>query len=311
MNGMELSRHYFNDIALPDLQHQFPLLQPRLAAGLVGNGSECFGYDDEISRDHDWGVDFFLWVLDEDRSQIAALRQWKSALFEQFPPEFPRERSTYGATITVQTVGDFYASLIGYPNGPTEIQEWRRVPEENFAMATNGTVFLDNAGHFSATRQKLRSYYPEDLRRKKLAARCMSIAQTGQYNLGRCYKRQDWVTYMTVLSRFCESVVAMVFLLNKEFRPYYKWAFKRLTELPILGASIGSSLNKLAMSSGTGGALFAENTADIDDICKALIDEMKRQRLVISDDWFLTTQGEELQQSIQDSFLRSLPTQYE
>jgi hypothetical protein len=38
---------------------------------------------------------------------------------------------------------------------------------------------------------------------------------------------------------------------------------------------------------------------------------MKLKGLASSDDWFLTTQAEELQQKIQDSFLRSLPTQYE
>jgi hypothetical protein len=57
MKGLELSRQYFTDVAEPLLKRDFPALYPRLAAGLAGNGSECFGYDDEISRDHDWGID--------------------------------------------------------------------------------------------------------------------------------------------------------------------------------------------------------------------------------------------------------------
>jgi hypothetical protein len=42
-----------------------------------------------------------------------------------------------------------------------------------------------------------------------------------------------------------------------------------------------------------------------------MITELKRQLLTSSEDWFLTTHGEEIQSGIQDSFLRSLPAQYE
>ncbi|SHH49137.1 protein of unknown function [Sporobacter termitidis DSM 10068] len=311
MNGMELSRQYFSDVAAPRLKSGFPDLYGRLSAGLVGNGSECFGYDDALSRDHDWGVDFFIWVTAGDREAISNLRKWKAALIEEMPPEYPRTRSEYGARIGVMTTGDFYISLIGCPEGPDDIPGWRRIPEENLAMATNGEVFIDNAGAFTATRERLLRYYPEDIRRKKLAARCMAIAQTGQYNLDRCFKRRDWVTYKTVLARFTDSVIGAVFLLNRVFRPYYKWAYRRMTELPVLGGQIGGHLARIARSDGDGGEIFEENKSDIDEICALLVRELQRQRLALSDDWFLTTQGEEIQHSIQDGFLRSLPAQYE
>ncbi|NLA86806.1 MAG: DUF4125 domain-containing protein, partial [Clostridiales bacterium] len=88
MNGMELSRQYFSNVAESLLRQAFPDLFKRIAAGLVGNGSECFGYDDEISRDHDWGIDFFLWADEKDREAIPALREWKNRLFESNPPEY-------------------------------------------------------------------------------------------------------------------------------------------------------------------------------------------------------------------------------
>jgi hypothetical protein len=311
MNGMELSRRYFFQIAEPGLREAFPVLYNSLAAGLVGNGSECFGYDDEISRDHDWGVDFFLWLPESDKSEIPALQRWKAALLKEHPPEVPRTRSEYGARIGVQTVGDFYASLIGYSEGPDDIPAWRRIPEDNLAMATNGEVFIDNGGQFTSTREKLLRYYPEDLRRKKLAANCMAIAQTGQYNLSRCFKRRDWVTYRTVLSRFTDSVVAMVFLLNRVFKPYYKWAFRRLTELPVLGGDVGSLLERIAVSGSPSPAVFKQNECDINAICTLLAGELRSQELAFSNDWFFTSQGEEIQNSIKDTFLRSLPAQYE
>lgn len=311
MNAMEYSRRYFYDVAEPLLKREFPELFTRLAAGLVGNGSECFGYDDEISRDHDWGIDFFLWLPESDRSAVPVLQAWKNSLFENNPPELKRTRSEYGAGIGVLTVGDFYSSLIGYPNGPSEITDWRRIPEENLAMAVNGDVFIDNAGYFSATRAKLLCFYPEDLRKKKLAAKCMAIAQTGQYNLSRCYARQDWVTFKTVLSRFNDSVIAAVFLLNKVYRPYYKWAFRKMIELPILGEQAGALLKDIAVTSGFDDASYKVLLNDISIMATLIIEELQTQHLSSSNDWFLTTQGEEIQSSIQDSFLRSLPAQYE
>ena len=311
MNGMALSRQYFFEVAEPRLKRDFPDVYGRCAAGLVGNGSECFGYDDELSRDHDWGVDFFLWLEESDRPEIPALLQWKAALFDEARPEYPRKRSQYGAAIGVMTSGDFYKSLIGYPEGPDDLMSWLRIPEENLAMATNGAVFLDHAGVFTATRAKLLRYYPEDLRRKKLAAKCMAIAQTGQYNVDRCYKRHDWVTYKTVLARFSDSVISAVFLLNRVFKPYYKWAYRRMTELEMLGSRVGPLLVSIAEACGAPDGVYEQNKRDIADICALLVRELQRQELCRSDDWFLTTQGEELQRSIQDSFLRSLPAQYE
>lgn len=311
MNGMELSRRYFFDCAEPKLRSDFPALFHSIAAGLVGNGSECFGYDDELSRDHDWGVDFFIWLPEKDKNEVATLQQWKSTLFDMYPPEQARTRSVYGARIGVMTVSEFYHSLIGYPEGPGDIQSWRRIPEENLAMATNGNVFLDNAGEFTAIRTTLLRFYPEDLRLKKLAAKCMAIAQTGQYNLSRCFVRRDWVSYKTVTARFTDNVIAAVFLLNRVFKPYYKWAWRRMTELPILGSQIGALLSSISETCGAWDDIFEKNKTDIDKICSLIIKELQRQNLASSNDWFLTTQGEEIQSRIQDNFLRSLPAQYE
>ena len=311
MNGLELSRDYFFNVAAPELRRDFPELYPRLAAGLAGNGSECFGYDDEISRDHDWGVDFYIWTTENDRDFIPSLRSWKKEFFSRRPPEFPRARSEYGARIGVMTCGEFYSGLIGVPECPKTLNEWLRAPEENFAMAVNGSVFIDGQGMFTQIRDYLLDYFPEDIRRKRIASKCMALAQTGQYNHGRTAKRRDWVTLRTVLSRFTDAAIALAFLLNKTYRPYYKWAFRALKDLAAPGNETAGLLTIIAESGGLDDESFSVRDNCISELCKVFTRELKIQGLSASDDLFMASHGEEVQRGIKDEFLRSLPTQYE
>jgi len=311
MNGLQFSRDYYFNVAQPQLKLDFPELYPRLAAGLAGNGSECFGYDDDVSRDHDWGTDFYLWTTEDDRTSIPSLRAWKDALFEKSPPEFTRSRSEYGARVGVMTCGEFYAGLIGAPEGPKTLNEWMRAPEENFTMAVNGEVFYDGPGLFTKTRNCLLGYFPDDLRRKRIAAKCMALAQTGQYNHERTAKRRDPVTLRAVLSRFNDAATAMAFLLNKVYRPYYKWAYRALGELPVLGGETARLLLKIAEAGEFDKESFSKRQKYISELCAIFTVELAAQGLSDSRDWFLTSHGEDVRSGIKDEFLRSLPAQYE
>ena len=66
MNGLELSRSYYNECGKPMLEREFADLLPYLAVGFVGSGSEHFGFDDEISRDHDIEPGFCIFRPGED-----------------------------------------------------------------------------------------------------------------------------------------------------------------------------------------------------------------------------------------------------
>ncbi len=311
MKGLELSEAYFRETVLPRLEREQPELLGRLAAGLAGNGSDCFGYDDEISRDHDWGVDYFLGLPDGLEGEKAGLEAWRQRLFRESPPAESRARSSYGAKIGVQTVGEFYRSLLGKPRGPEKLTDWLQIPEENLAMAVNGRVFLDNEGAFTDVRSRLLGHYPEDVRKKKLAAKCMAIAQTGQYNLLRMAKREDWVTVRTVLAKFTDSVMGAAFLLNRRYKPYYKWAYRALTELPLLGRELGRELMELALIPGFRPEEVKELSDRAEHICSLLLEALRQREGITTWDPFFTGAGEELQASIGDSLLRSLPATYE
>ena len=66
MRGLELCRAYFERFGRPMLEEQFAEVLPQLAVGLIGAGSECFGFDDAVSRDHDFEPGFCIFLPGED-----------------------------------------------------------------------------------------------------------------------------------------------------------------------------------------------------------------------------------------------------
>lgn len=52
MKGLELSRLCYEQIGRPAMEDRFPNLLPQMVFRLAGEGSECFGFDDELPRDH-------------------------------------------------------------------------------------------------------------------------------------------------------------------------------------------------------------------------------------------------------------------
>lgn len=330
--ALDLSQEFFEKVALPSMQEAFPGDWIRMGIGLVGNGSECFGFDDELSCDHDWGTEFLVWLTEEDYERIGDdVRAWKARLWEEHADDsaYPfREISDYGVTTTVMTPGMFYSMLIGFPHGPQTVMEWRRPPEANLALCVNGRVFADPVGEFSRTRDYLQGYYPEDLRRKKIAARCMSLAQTGQYNYLRIAQRGDTVAKHITLGKFVQDAISMAFMLNKRFMPYYKWAFRAMTELPLLASDVAPLLELLyaddletreVLGSIDAGNVIVRPVAEVDfkraivieRICALFADELRRQGLSSSTATFLARHGEEVQRTIGDPVLSKLPPQFE
>ena len=70
MKGLELAKAYYEEYGRPMIREKFPDYEGRIAVGLAGEGSECFGYDDEISRDHDFEAGFCLWITEQDGEAI-------------------------------------------------------------------------------------------------------------------------------------------------------------------------------------------------------------------------------------------------
>ena len=65
-NWLHICKRFYELHGAKMIHEEFPNYEARIAVGLVGEGSECFGYDDAISRDHDFALGFCLWLSEED-----------------------------------------------------------------------------------------------------------------------------------------------------------------------------------------------------------------------------------------------------
>ncbi|MFT3959008.1 MAG: DUF4037 domain-containing protein [Desulfovibrio sp.] len=267
MKGLNLAREFYA-ACLPALRAEIPDIMDVAAAGLVGEGSECFGCDDAESRDHDFGPAFCLWL---PRQILRAELPRIEAAFARLPREFQGFESRLAPERRQGRVGplpieDFYAFFTGQEDVPATWQQWLAIPEHQLAACTNGQVFEDRGGEFTRRRDALLACYPRDVLLKKMAARCMIMAQAGQYNLPRSLKRNDSVAAMLATARFAEAALSFVFLCNRRYMPFYKWAGKLAATLPVLGPQLARALSLVAQTP-TNQEHGAQIVAAVEEFC--------------------------------------------
>lgn len=85
VSGLKLARAFWTQMGKPMIAAKYPQYAGCIAAGLVGHGSECYGFDDAYSQDHDFGPRFCLWLTDED---YAAIGEQLEADYEALPRKF-------------------------------------------------------------------------------------------------------------------------------------------------------------------------------------------------------------------------------
>lgn len=301
--GMDLARGYYLEFGRLMLEKDFPAYVSRIACGFAGEGSDAFGFDDQLSRDHDFGPGFCLWLTDEDAEKIGpALQEAYQGLPETYRGIARKTDEGMASGRTgVMRISDFYAKYTGLPQGPSALNQWMRVPEEFLATAANGEVFTDPLGKFTEIREKLLSFYPEDVRIKKLSCNCHKMGQAGQYNYPRLLQRGDFVAAMLALSEFTEAAMKAVYLLNKRYAPYYKWTFRGLADLAGL-REITPLLIRLCKDPGQEG-----NVQVVEDICIAIRKELMEQKLTKTRSDFLCDQCFSLIAEIKDPAIAGLP----
>lgn len=301
MNGLELSEKYYEAHGRQMLETQFPQIIDQTAVGLVGQGSECLGFDDEISMDHDYGPSFCIWLPREVYNKYGKQIQ---AAYDALPQEFMGyagrvvEEQGQGR-VGVLCLEDFYREILGRETVPVTNQEWLDVQEENLATATNGKIFNDWLGQFTKIRENLMKYYPREVWMRRLVQSMAKAAQAGQYNYARAMKRGERITAEIALTEFIKESMRIVYLLNKKYAPYDKWMHRGIKDLAV-GAEIGDMLNLLYTINPVeawegvmpSDYVYNLNTNDgrvlvIEAVCNIIVQELNAQGLSDLQDNFL------------------------
>ncbi len=251
MNPMEKNRRFYEMQVAPLIHDQFGEYENRIAVGIVGEGSDCFGYDDVLSRDHDFGTGVCLWLQEEDMSKFGyALSVMYNELVDRFADEYftDRIRQRRG----VMTIRKFYSNILQV-NCDTDRcviprETWLALDHHCLATAVNGVVFRDDLGKFTAFRQLLLAYYPDSIWRIRIAEELHRFSAALQVNYARCMTRGDVVAAELCRGQGLSAAMELFFLLMRQYPPYYKWTFKALCELDTDG-DFAEWIEKLAETS--------------------------------------------------------------
>lgn len=258
MQGIELSRRFYHAIVQPWLAQVAPGL--RHAAALIGYGSELLGFDDEMSRDHNWGPRVHVFVAPADFDRVAD--QLVQGFLLAMPPAFagepiglrnrphppaggPEARGHVAHGLEIHTVPAFLEQVVGVRSVRSLSSiDWLGFAEQRLLAFTAGAVFRDDLGELTEARGALGAY-PEDIRLYRIACQWRRIAEEQAF-VGRTGQVGDDLGSRIEAARLARDVMRLAFLLEGRYAPYPKWlgtAFAQLPIAPALMPSLAAALS--------------------------------------------------------------------
>jgi hypothetical protein len=257
IQGVELSRRFHAEVVGPWLARTFPGL--RYAAALIGYGSELLGFDDAMSRDHNWGPRIWLYVdqADFDASAVEIVARFATDAPQTFlgvpvgffsrphlPLDGPGARADVRHGLEVRTIEEtLHGFLALAPDEPRDNLAWLGLAEQRLLALTAGAVFHDDDGRLTALRERL-AWFPRDVWLYKLACQWRRIAEEQAF-VGRAGLVGDDLGSRVIAARLARDVMRMGFLIERRYAPYPKWfgtAFARLPSAPALSPLLDRAL---------------------------------------------------------------------
>lgn len=308
MNGLELARGFYEEYGRPMLENEFSDILQYIAVGVVGSGSDRYGFDDEISCDHDFEPGFCIFLPDEttvDRRRAFQLERAYAKLPKEFCGIKRQPISPVGGNRNgVIRTDEFYKKAIGSSDGNLSVQQWLMLPDYALAEAVNGEVFFDAYGEFSQIRKKI-SEMPEDILLKRIAGNLLIMAQSGQYNFLRCIKHGEPEAAQFACMEFVKSTMRAVFLLNGKYMPYYKWSFRALREIENKN-ELADKLSLLLFGDNSDKKIANEKNEIIEEISAEIIAEIQTKNMTELTCNDLERQAYSVNDKIKDGTVRNM-----
>jgi hypothetical protein len=153
--GGSLAGAYYAELVGPLLEARWPDLPH--AAGRLGSGSDVLGLDDEMSRDHDWGLRMTVLV---DEELVAPVR---AHLECEMPESYvgqptrlsPSGRDAPSLGVDVDSPGGFVSARLGHdPREGMTSTDWLSMTGQSVLEVTGGPVFHDSTGEITRIRAR-------------------------------------------------------------------------------------------------------------------------------------------------------------
>ncbi len=246
ISGIDLSERFFYEVVKSVIDIEFPEL--RYAAALLGQGSEVLGLDDEISKDHDWGLRLFLFI---EESKFESLQEILNDLFKKrLPYDFlgystnwvynedktmrPEliDEGEVNHRIEIFSVQSYLKKYLDIETLELSEIDWLLLPEQRLLEFTSGKIFYNNdLGELTVARSKLH-YFPDNVWKYKLLSQWNRISQEIAF-VGRTRLIGDELGTRIETSRLVRMIIEMVFIQRRKYIPYSKWLTIVFQQLPI------------------------------------------------------------------------------
>ena len=252
MKGLEIAHAFYSEWGSAYLEKSFPELAKRVAVGRM-SGSDVLGADDAISKDHNWGPQFTIFLSAQDYAEHG--EQLANVMNAAAPNPWQGYRLDGGGdkSVHVESIPNWIETWLGFKEKPGRNEDWRRIVKERsdggvdegresfLYFLRHGTIWYDGSGELGGWQEALH-YYPEKVWCIRLAEELFRVWHYGEYNfVQRIAKRNDPLTKTICIGEFVNGVMRTLLLLNRDYTPYWKWLaheFRKLevarTYVPIL-----------------------------------------------------------------------------